>query len=133
MHGTSSRGPEDRHDIDIDLSRTRVWHVQALSPDSLPLDDVGAAVSAAQERLQLSPWDACSRSAALDPGQLSERACSARQRSLEVRLRLTAAADERALRSLLPPSAVPLFAAQASSEVSDMRQDALLQVSTLPR
>ncbi len=110
-----------------------VWRVKALSPESLPLDDVGAAVSAAHERLQLSPWDACSRSAALDAGQLSERASTARQCSLEVRSRLTAAADERALRSLLPPSAVPLFTAQASSEVSDLRQDALLQVSNLPR
>ncbi|BDA40884.1 probable neuroblastoma-amplified sequence at N-terminal half [Coccomyxa sp. Obi] len=104
--------------------------LQALSPESLPLDDMGAAVSAAQERLQLSPWDACSRSADLDPGQLSKRARTARQCSLEVRSRLTAAADERALRSLLPPSAVPLFAARVSSDVSDLRQYALLEVVT---
>ncbi|KAK9916721.1 hypothetical protein WJX75_006244 [Coccomyxa subellipsoidea] len=112
------------------LLRMFASSLQALSPESFPLDDIGGALTTAQELLHIDPWDACGRSAALDPGRLSGRARAARQRGLEARSRLTAAADERALRSLLPASAVPLFTAGASSEAADLRQAALLQVVT---
>ncbi|EIE26521.1 hypothetical protein COCSUDRAFT_64531 [Coccomyxa subellipsoidea C-169] len=93
------------------LLRMFASSLQALSPETLPLDDISGAVTAAQERLQRDPWEACHLSAALDPGQISARSRAARQRALKARSRLTAAADERALRSLLPPSAVVSAAA----------------------
>jgi len=108
---------------------TRERCTQALSAESLPAEGIAAAAAAAHERLRCSSWEACSRAAALGPARLSAQRSAARQRSLEVRSRLTAAADERGVRSLLPPAAVPLFTARASPE---QRQAALLQVHTPP-
>jgi hypothetical protein len=96
------------------------------------VEEVGAAVQAAQQRLRSSPWDLASSAADQSPQGLSPRARAARQQCLQCQQQLTAAGDERALRSLLPAALVPLFMDRGSANRKQQQQKALEQVEQEP-